>query len=513
MSIRSYSCQIIILLCGLPVLLIAAGCGFPVQAGAALWTDHDYIQNATCLQADGAYMWVGSTAGVWRIKRADGTFVHYTTQNGLPNPVVMDIAMDESGTKWVATLGGAGRYDGSGWISFTTGEGLISNQVRALAIDSSGVIWFGTQVGVSRFDGDEWTAYTVTDGLAGNSVNGIAVDAAGSVWFATDNGVSRFNGKRWTTYTARTGLADNQVNAAAVADSGIIWFATGNGASRYAGNTWTTFRMDDGLGSNLVNDVAIDPDGQIWFGCYGGGVSGYSEDGWVRYTRVDGLISNQVTAVAVDEDGHKWFATAIGVSELNSASSLADTADTTSEDSDDEVVFDEDQDNVASMLLPDGEVLTVVSRPGTSIADLAIDDLPSASAVPSDLDFPYGLIDFTIEDVGAGKSTTVTMYFPDDAAPSTYYKYGPTPDQPQDHWYEFLYNGETGAKIDGNVVNLYFVDGKRGDDVYTLDGRIVDIGGPGFRNSSAGDSTAAGTAGGSGGGDSGAAGCFLSGIH
>ena len=507
MSTRSFSNQTVMLLYCL--LLAIAGYGFPAQSSAAMWNDYRFIQNATCLQPDGAYMWAGSTTGVYRIKRDDGTFVHYTTPDGLANPVVMDIAVDEAGVAWVATLGGASRYDGSGWITFTTGEGLISNQVRALAVDGSGAVWFGTPEGVSCFDGDAWTAYTVADGLAANNVNGIAADGIGNVWFATDSGVSRFNGKRWTTYTTQTGLADNRVNKVTAADSGAIWFATDNGASRYAANIWTTFRMDDGLGSNLVNDIAIDPDGSIWFGCYGGGVSVFSDDEWVRYTRVDGLISNQVTAVVVDEDGHKWIATISGVSELDRESSLADAEDTSSEDSGSDDVSDGEQDNAAALRLPDGEYLTVVSDPGTRIVDLSIDDLPADSEAPSDLDFPYGLIDFTIEDVGAGKSTTVTMYFPEEAAPSTYYKYGPTPDQPWDHWYEFLYNGETGAKIDDNVVTLYFVDGKRGDDVYTLDGRVVDIGGPGFRDSQAGDSTTASAGGSSGGGGSGNSGCFL----
>ena len=39
-----------------------------------------------------------------------------------------------------------------------------------------------------------------------------------------------------------------------------------------------------------------------------------------------------------------------------------------------------------------------------------------------------------------------------------------TPNDAINHWYEFLYDGETGAKINGNVITLYFVDGKRGDD-------------------------------------------------
>jgi hypothetical protein len=65
---------------------------------------------------------------------------------------------------------------------------------------------------------------------------------------------------------------------------------------------------------------------------------------------------------------------------------------------------------------------------------------------------------------------------------SSYYRYGPTPDNTADHWYPFLYNGQTGAIFscrDGNtLVTLYFKDGGLGDDDLTANGVIVDVGGP-----------------------------------
>ena len=48
--------------------------------------------------------------------------------------------------------------------------------------------------------------------------------------------------------------------------------------------------------------------------------------------------------------------------------------------------------------------------------------------------------------------------------------------QSTDHWYEFLYDGQTGAVIVGNTITLDFVDGHRGDDDLTANGMIVDEG-------------------------------------
>ena len=76
----------------------------------------------------------------------------------------------------------------------------------------------------------------------------------------------------------------------------------------------------------------------------------------------------------------------------------------------------------------------------------------------------------------------MTIYLPAGANPTTYYKYGPEPGNPTDHWYEFLYNGQTGAVISGNIITLHFVDGQRGDDDLTANGIIADQGAPGFIN-------------------------------
>jgi hypothetical protein len=95
--------------------------------------------------------------------------------------------------------------------------------------------------------------------------------------------------------------------------------------------------------------------------------------------------------------------------------------------------------------------------------------------------FPYGFFEFAVNGLTPGGATTVTLYLPAGAAPNTYYKYGATPGNTTPHWYEFLYDGQTGAQIAGNVVTLYFVDAQRGDDDLTANGIVTDQGGPGLR--------------------------------
>jgi len=112
--------------------------------------------------------------------------------------------------------------------------------------------------------------------------------------------------------------------------------------------------------------------------------------------------------------------------------------------------------------------------------DAVAEEMLPEEGKPADMVFPHGFFSFTITGLTAGQSVTVNIVLPSDMpANAEYWKYGPTPDNPTDHWYEFMYDGQTGAEINGNLVTLHFVDGLRGDDNPTPDGQIVDQGAPG----------------------------------
>jgi len=141
---------------------------------------------------------------------------------------------------------------------------------------------------------------------------------------------------------------------------------------------------------------------------------------------------------------------------------------------------DSEQDNVASFLTYDDQnYVTLASPDTTTLNDVQSVDNPSPTDAPAGTDFPYGFLEFIIEGVEFGGATTVTLFLPDGATPDTYYKYGPTPDNPTPHWYKFMYDGETGAEINDNVVTLYFIDGQRGDNDLTANSTIVEPGGAG----------------------------------
>jgi hypothetical protein len=112
-------------------------------------------------------------------------------------------------------------------------------------------------------------------------------------------------------------------------------------------------------------------------------------------------------------------------------------------------------------------------------------NVPPPNGPPSNTQFGLGFISFSL--VGAPTAPTpvlVTMTLPDTGTtPTSYWRYGPTPDNQTDHWYNWIWDGnpaDTGAQIMGNTIVLHLIDGALGDDDLTANGTIVDAGGPGF---------------------------------
>jgi len=138
------------------------------------------------------------------------------------------------------------------------------------------------------------------------------------------------------------------------------------------------------------------------------------------------------------------------------------------------------QSNVSSLFVNYGQdYVTISTDVNNSLENVSTLPTDQVADLPAGVTFPFDLFGFTITGVGAGSSTTVTIYLPDGEALTRYWKYGPTPLDGTNHWYEFLYDGTTGAEFNGNVITLHFVDGERGDhDLDATNGIIDDPGGP-----------------------------------
>ena len=217
-------------------------------------------------------VWLGTMGGLslW----SAGKFENFNQLNsGMPNDLIYAVTCDEKDV-WVATGGGAGKYDthSKEWEIFTeqnapmhepwtygvcSGDGKIfiaawgggvveynkkTKQFRDytdpdgnMEIDlfpddgivhdittgtswSNGKLWVGTYFGLSRYDGTRWKGYFDHDsGLASNFINFIKA-SGDQVLICTDKGLSCTDGENWITYTRNS---DNHNGKAAILKAGV----------------------------------------------------------------------------------------------------------------------------------------------------------------------------------------------------------------------------------------------------------------------------------------------------
>ncbi len=140
-------------------------------------------------------------------------------------------------------------------------------------------------------------------------------------------------------------------------------------------------------------------------------------------------------------------------------------------------ILDSLQENVASLQGSTNDYVTFATDSGKRLANVIPE--PEPTAPPTQVEFPYGHFSFDVMGLSVGEAFTVTLVLHgNQSAPTTFWKYGPTSDNNSDHWYDFTYDGTTGAIVSGNTITLHFKDGERGDSDLTANGQIRDPGAP-----------------------------------
>jgi hypothetical protein len=141
-------------------------------------------------------------------------------------------------------------------------------------------------------------------------------------------------------------------------------------------------------------------------------------------------------------------------------------------------ILDSQELNVCSFPGITGRWWTLNSPAGTQLTNVSPAGPPDFLATPTGYDFPLGFAAFTVQSMASGTTVVVTNFLHEAQNLDTVWAYGPTPDENQPHWYEFLFDGQTGARLSTTGFTLTFVDGGRGDGDLQANGQIVAFVGP-----------------------------------
>jgi ligand-binding sensor domain-containing protein/signal transduction histidine kinase len=159
-------------------------------------------------------------------------------------------------------------------------DGLIESQVNNLAMDREHRLWMATFGGACRFDGRDFTSYTRQNGMPTNFINNVFVDKDNVVWFGTQSGLMKLVNKKLVNYPVSVKLKNNRVRSIVQDGNGIIWFIMNNRLFKVLGNTGKEEVIQDTVKEPLLC-LAIDPAGRLYASAHKKGIYYLDRGKWI----------------------------------------------------------------------------------------------------------------------------------------------------------------------------------------------------------------------------------------
>ncbi|MBN2010179.1 choice-of-anchor D domain-containing protein [candidate division KSB1 bacterium] len=188
-------------------------------------------------------VWMGFISGDVAMFNPDSAVWHILNSADILDSPIQTLAVNPlNGVVCVGSQNGAALFTafGQAWQTFTTSNsGLPNNNVIDIAYGPDGYAWFATfGGGVAEFDGIHWNVFNkLTNGIASDSVMSVEIDGGNNVWLGhLFHGITLMDklGDIQIFNAFNSGLPLNDVRTIAFADSATKWIATnGGGIARY----------------------------------------------------------------------------------------------------------------------------------------------------------------------------------------------------------------------------------------------------------------------------------------
>lgn len=234
-------------------------------------------------------IYLGGPKGIFRKRNNESKFVEITNSNYLGG-VTWDIAEDEEGYVWIASLGGLSRFDPKSGniikLNNETNEQLESAIALCIDVDDDGNLWGGSlKDGIYKLTNlydfpDAASANFInyryddrdSNSLTNNIIQSMIIGADGAIWVGTDGGLNHIqkNGTN-TKYLKGQELKDDKFMSLHIDQNNVLWGSTiGHGvmAMNLDDGTIAYYDKEDGLKSNnyLLNSAFLTQGGLLFLG-------------------------------------------------------------------------------------------------------------------------------------------------------------------------------------------------------------------------------------------------------
>lgn len=259
-------------------------------------------------------------------------FIHYSTQNGLPNDYVLSIVQDANGFIWFGTHLGIVRFDGHSFSLIQPDPGKTSSlshkHISFMFIDLRGNLWIKfTENAINRMDTQTGEFFNyLSDTTKSNSISSLRItdffeDRDSVLWIGTRSGLNVYNNKNNDFYSVLPKLVTPDSypsnNILSITDDtyGNIWYLSSKGIGRILRKNFETTSLSQlinrpELDSLMITSMESDRKSKLWFTTMKSGV--------FCYDIVAGQLTNylqnipNIKSLYCDKQGNIYVYAAVG---------------------------------------------------------------------------------------------------------------------------------------------------------------------------------------------------------
>ena len=234
----------------------------------------------------------------------------WSTENGLPQSSVHQIFQSNDGYIWIATEGGAARFDGTTFKVFNheTQSAFTSDDICCFAQDTHGALWIGTSDGLLQYIDGQFHRYTTANGLPSLDILSLATSNDSSLAILTGNGAIRFTGNNVSPLPIAP-------SAIASSNDGSLLLASASGIFEYRQGNISASPLDLSKPKENILAIGTLSDKGIWIRTRG--TITLVQNGHQRILQAGkDLPATQIDSFLAASDGTLWIGTNKGLFSL-----------------------------------------------------------------------------------------------------------------------------------------------------------------------------------------------------
>lgn len=193
--------------------------------------------------------------------------------DGIPSNSISKIKIDKMDNKYFLSKGyGLIKLDINGQLTIfdSSNSGIGNDVINDIAFDKFNNLWIGTDNGLVNYDGNSWSIYrTNNSGIPRNDVSAVAIDNFNTKWIGFQGTynlcfISKFNDTSWINFRDPDGIRVRNIKIIFIDSRNVVWIGHTYGALRYINGKWNNNNFQTNTISPLI--FTEDKIGNVWFG-------------------------------------------------------------------------------------------------------------------------------------------------------------------------------------------------------------------------------------------------------